>query len=111
MAEKKNAAAVRTKKDVEPTRQAVTIDFPQEGEKVMPGHYAVRLTADGPGPVEISVNDGAWSPCRSEVGHFWFDWWPSEPGRHKLTARVNGENGRGQKSKTRTCTVVGPSSS
>ncbi len=108
--EKVGAFLSRVKKSVTLSKSEISVDYPQEGEKIISGHYAVRISAPA-GAVEISVNGSDWQPCRSDSGYFWFDWWPTEAGKYKLTARMNAGDGSSQKSKVRSCTVVGPSSS
>jgi hypothetical protein len=81
------------------------IDFPKEAEKVLPGHYAVRITARPGYDVEINTGGTEWWPCRESVGHFWFDWWPSKPGRTTLSLRVKVGKGRWKKVSERSCTV------
>jgi len=76
------------KKTQKSSRTSVTIDFPQEKEKIRPGHYAVRITAPEHGVVELSVNEGQWLLCRSAAGYYWCDWYPEETGSVKLIARI-----------------------
>jgi hypothetical protein len=74
------------------TRSKVSIDYPQEGERVHCGHYAIRITA-GDGECQASINDGEWQSCRTDAGYSWFDWFPEKPGSQHITvrARVNGK--------------------
>jgi len=64
-----------------------TIDFPQAGETVLRGHYAIRISA-GEGACQVSIDGGDWQDCRSEAGFFWFDWSPEQPGTHRLCVRA-----------------------
>lgn len=88
---------------------AAVIDYPQDGEAVRPGHYAVRVTATGAGQVQVRVDDAAWSDVRESVGHFWLDWSPVE-GEHLLQARARIGKGRWSLSPARVVRVsAGPS--
>ena len=82
------------------------IEYPLEGERVQPGHYAVRIAAGGATEVEISVADGPWQPCRESVGYHWFDWAPAGSGRSALTARARSGKGRWIKTEVRACQVA-----
>jgi len=85
----------------------VTVDFPHEGELVLPGHYAVRVSAQPGYDVEISTDGKEWSLTRPSVGFHWFDWWPSASGRTVLSARVKSGKGRWKKVSERECIVIG----
>lgn len=100
------ASKLNGKKAVAPP---LLIDFPREGERVRPGHYAVRIAADGAQRVEVSINGGEWRACRSSVGYFWYDWRPEAPGRQELVARARFSKGRARKSDVRSCPIVAPS--
>ena len=85
---------------------AVVLEYPQAGEAVRTGHYAVRIAAKPEALVELSVDGGPWQPCREAVGYFWFDWTPSEAGRHTLVARSKNGGPRASTSEERTVVVV-----
>jgi hypothetical protein len=87
----------------------ISIDYPQENDKINLGHYAVRITSQGEGKVEISVNGKDWQHCRLSIGYYWFDWWPTESGTHELVARSQPQKGKPKRSSVRSCRVVGPS--
>lgn len=88
---------------------AAVVDYPQDGEAVRPGHYAVRVTATGAGHVQVRVDDEAWSDCRESIGHFWLDWSPVE-GERRLQARARIGKGRWSMSDERAVRVAaGPS--
>jgi hypothetical protein len=72
---------------------SVSIDYPQEGEAVRPGHYSVRLTAEGFTSAQVRLDGGEWLDCREAVGHHWLDWAP-RPGAAKLEARARSGKGR-----------------
>lgn len=82
------------------------IDFPQEGELVLQGHYAVRISAEPGMDVEISSDEKEWSPTRPSVGFHWFDWTAVAPGRTVLSLRVKVGKGRWKKVSERECIVV-----
>ena len=81
------------------------IDFPKEGEEILAGHYAVRISAKTGLDVEIGAGGNEWWPCRESVGFFWFDWWPSKVGRTTLALRVKSGKGKWKKVSERTCKV------
>ena len=41
----------------------LNIDYPQAGEKVNRGQYAIRVSAGG-GECQIAIDDGPWQTCR-----------------------------------------------
>ena len=92
------------------TRLEVSIDFPQDGDVVRPGHYAVRVASAGAGQVQVRVGEGEWTDCRESVGYWWFDWSP-ETGPMRLSARARVGKGRWAAAPERACVVVGPSDS
>jgi len=71
---------------------ALSIDYPQAGESVGRGHYAVRVSAGG-GECEISIDDGPWQACRSADGFSWYDWSPEQTGSHRISVRTRVGNG------------------
>ncbi|MEK6544101.1 MAG: hypothetical protein AABZ44_06685 [Elusimicrobiota bacterium] len=77
-------AALTTKKPV----LTVTVDYPQQGDVVARGHYAVRVTSSGAKEAQVSINDGPWQACREAVGYHWFDWQPTLVGRVTIVARA-----------------------
>lgn len=85
---------------------AVLLDYPQAGEAVRPGHYAVRVAAKPEVAVEISVDGAPFQPCREAVGYYWFDWNPATPGEHTLVARAKNGGPRYAVSEERTVLVV-----
>jgi hypothetical protein len=87
-------------------KKTISIDFPVDGEQIIPGHYAVRISAGPLSLVEINVGGKEWYPCRESLSYYWFDWNPVKPGRVKLTARYARGLEEGATSE-RTCTVVG----
>ena len=88
------------------TEPTVYIDHPGEGEKVLTGHYAVRIGVDRSNCAELSINGGDWVPCRKSVGYFWYDWWPNKSGSYRLVVRAKLQDGSTIKSPVRTFTVV-----
>ena len=73
-------------------RAKVSIDYPQPGERVQRGHYAVRISA-GEAECQAAVNSSDWQTCRSDAGFCWFDWYPEKSGTHTISvrARCNGK--------------------
>jgi len=102
---KKSITPAPKNKAAEPA-PTVSIDYPREGDLVLAGHYAVRISAKASGSVQICVNKGDWSECRNSGGFFWYDWWPAKAGKYTLTARVQIGKGTPVKSDPRACTVV-----
>ena len=88
------------------TSPAVLLEYPQAGEAVRTGHYAVRIAAKPEVSVEVSVDGAAWQPCREAVGYYWFDWVPAAPGEHTLVARAKNGSPRVAVSEERTVLVV-----
>ncbi|HVR84497.1 MAG TPA: hypothetical protein VMU54_09315 [Planctomycetota bacterium] len=88
----------------------VTIDYPQEGEIVQPGQYAVRVTAVGASSVQVRVNEADWIDCRRALGHFWYDWAPGE-GPARLAARARVDEGPWSLASERVCAVAEPTPS
>lgn len=89
-----------------PSATDIRIDYPREEELVIPGHYAIRITALPDAQVEISINDGEWMGCRTALGYYWFDWEPSKAGETTIVARQKIGKGRAKKSELRFCRVV-----
>jgi hypothetical protein len=84
----------------------VSIDFPLEGEEILSGHYAVRISAEPGVSVEINVGGSEWYECRESLGFYWFDWYPSKPGQNRLSARLKSQDGKGRDVAERTCQVA-----
>jgi hypothetical protein len=103
---KRIKTTLKQKLDKQDTEPKVSVDFPKEGEQVLVGIYAIRISARPQSEVEVSVNDGEWEACRNSVGHWWFDWIPNEASTCKIVARCRTGKGRWQKSEERLCQVV-----
>jgi hypothetical protein len=99
--------ASKTRKAAAPKKPALRpeIDYPREGESVAPGHYSIRITADGAAEAQARVNGGEWGACREAVGHFWFDWAP-QPGAASIEVRARAGKGRWAASPARACVVA-----
>lgn len=95
------------KKPAASPKLSVSVDYPQEGERVLPGHYAVRITAAGAEAVEVRLDGTDWLACRESLGHFWYDWAPQKPGPVTLAARARRGKGRWAASPERSCFVEG----
>jgi hypothetical protein len=98
----KKAVVKRTEESTE-----AAIDFPQEGELVTPGHYAVRITAQPGYDVEVSTDGKEWFGTRPSVGFHWFDWTAGRTGRAVISVRVKVGKGRWKKVCERECVVLG----
>lgn len=83
------------------------IDYPQKGETVMPGHYAIRVSGTPETEVEVRVNGGEWHSCRAGAGFYWLDWW-AEPGDLRLVARFKAADNEWKESKERKVKVENP---
>lgn len=88
-APKKTAAKAPAKK----AGLKVVIDYPAAHEVVMPGHYAIRLTAAGATQAQVRFDGDEWSDCRDSFGHFWYDWAP-QSGRVRIEVRARAGKGR-----------------
>lgn len=106
--EPKAPKAVKAPKAKTAKAPAVLLDYPQAGESVQPGHYAIRVAAKDGATVEVSIDGSAWVPCRSAVGYFWFDWEPSLPGTHTILARAKNGGPRFALSEERKVVVLEP---
>jgi hypothetical protein len=99
----KKAVTAKSKPTSSPT---LTIDFPQEGEKVQEGAYAVRISAPEDSVVEISINSGDWLACRFAAGYWWYDWTPLVATRCKISARAQIGDGKWKESTPTICLVT-----
>jgi hypothetical protein len=73
---------------------AVTVDYPESAGRVVSRDYTIRISTQAQGGVEVSINDGAWRPCRQAEGYWWHDWSGYGAGPHSVFARVRLPNGR-----------------
>jgi hypothetical protein len=103
---KKKAKEVVGKPARAAVETALVVDFPVEGERILPGHYAIRINAPAEERVEVSIDGGDWQECRSAVGFHWYDWQPTKSGRHTVCARSMRPGTRSAKrSEVRSCFV------
>ncbi|OGR44335.1 MAG: hypothetical protein A2X35_02605 [Elusimicrobia bacterium GWA2_61_42] len=71
------------------------LDHPQRGEKITSPQYTFRVGATGDiERVEISIDHGAWQPCRYSVGYWWYDWAGYTDGRYQAETRARTKDGR-----------------
>jgi glutamine synthetase len=70
-----------------------SIDFPFEGELIISPHYSVRVTASEARAVEVSIDAGAWKPCRKADAYWYYDWTGYAPGAHVVCVRVTHQDG------------------
>jgi len=72
----------------------VTLDYPQQGEKITTPGYSLRAgTVGDVEKVEISLNQGPWLACRYSVGYWWYDWCGYAEGRQQAEVRAYLRNG------------------
>jgi hypothetical protein len=88
-----------------PAAAAVTVDFPRGGERVVSRDYALRISTEAPGVVEVSIDGGPWLGCRESAGFWWYDWSGYAVGPHCAFARVTLERRRRLLSARRDFTV------
>jgi len=77
----------RTVEEKPVSHSKISIDYPQEGERVCRGHYAIRISA-GEGASQVAIDEGAWQECRADAGYHWYDWFPEKPGAHRISVRT-----------------------
>lgn len=70
------------------------MDYPQRGERIVSDAYTFRIGTTLSGPVEISIDDEAWHPCRRSAGYWWYDWAGFRSGVHHAVARIRPQSGR-----------------
>jgi len=80
----------------------ITVDYPQERERVISPEYTFRVAARAASRVEISIDQNEWRPCRQAAGYWWYDWSGYMSGKHQAVARIQPQND-GQKATSRTC--------
>ena len=74
---------------------AVRVEYPRQDEVIAQPHYTLRISV-APGQadaVEVSIDQGAWLPCREGLGLWWYDWSGYSRGAHELTARTHTADG------------------
>ena len=69
-------------------KRKLFIDHPGAGEAIWSGHYAARISAPASEVVEARVDEGPWTLCRNEAGHWWLDIEGLSDGGHTLSARL-----------------------
>ena len=88
--------------------EVLRFDFPREGELLTSDSYTVRIYAETPLAVELSLDGSPWQACRESLGFWWYDWAGFLPGRHELKVRRLGEDGRWLESSVRAVTAGRP---
>lgn len=86
---------------LQPVPPYIWIDHPQEAETLLGPVYVIRLGVGGAEEVELSIDKGAWQPCRLTSGYFWYDWKDIPQGKHTLVARMRTSDGRWYKTPPR----------
>lgn len=99
-----NAEKNGDKKRIE-QKTHIAIDHPQNGEKIHPHHYAIRVSSSGGDGVELSIKNGDWKSCRYSAGYYWFDWCSIEPKKYQIVARMRLPSGKYKKSNIIQCEV------
>ncbi|MEK7384068.1 MAG: hypothetical protein AAB262_12390 [Elusimicrobiota bacterium] len=88
-------------------QQALYIDYPAKDEVINSSHYTFRLSVpEEVSYVEISIDRGAWQPCRNTCGFWWADCADFQPGTHTLSARAVSREGEPLNSLIRRFTVA-----
>ena len=87
----------------QPEPPYIWIDHPQEGDRLNSAEYVIRLGIGGAETAELSIDKGAWRPCRFASGYWWFDWKNIPSGKHTLTARMKTADGRWFRTPPRVC--------
>lgn len=89
-----------------PSRPAVRVECPREGEVVAQPAYAFHIAAT-PGilGVEVSIDQGRWVICREALGLWWYDWSGFDKGDHEVVARARISDGISTNSSPRRFTV------
>jgi hypothetical protein len=80
----------------------ITMDYPQEKERITSPEYTFRVAARAASRVEISIDGTDWQACRPASGYWWFDWSGYMSGEHQAVAKIQPQND-GQKSTSETC--------
>lgn len=83
------------------------IEFPHQDETIVSPTYTLRVAApDAAEALDVSIDQGAWRPCRKEVGYWWYDWSDYADGEHEIIARIRGRGGRWRMSAPRQLLVA-----
>ena len=71
-----------------PVAPYLWIDYPVQKEMLHAPEYVIRMGVGGEALVELCIDNGAWTPCRTASGYWWYDWSNIAPGEHILVARM-----------------------
>lgn len=85
--------------------EVLRMDYPAEGDRLTCDVYTIRIHAETPLAVELSLDGSPWQACRESLGFWWYDWAGYLPGRHELKVRRLGPDGRWLESSVRTVTA------
>lgn len=97
-------SAMQQKRIEAPT---ISVDYPEQDEKIAGADYTVRVSApESVKSVEVSIDQGAWQPCRQAIGYWWHDWTGFAEGEHEVVVRCETGNGRKTLSETKEFFVV-----
>lgn len=73
----------------------VSIDYPQENEKIVSSNYTFRVSAPLDAErVELSLDNGEWRPLRQAAGFWWYDCAGIAAGPHDAALRIIQAGGR-----------------
>lgn len=98
----KRKVTKQEKKEMTKTELEVSLDHPQEGERIIGSHYSFRIGAiNGADRVEVSIDQGPWEPCRQAAGYWWYDWTGYPEGNHQAVVRAQTKDGRTLRSRPR----------
>lgn len=85
----------------------ISLDYPQEGERITGSHYSFRIKGiRDVGRIEVSIDSGPWEPCRHASGYWWFDWEGFPEGCHQAVVRGRTKDGRALNSRPRRFAVI-----
>jgi len=94
----KPAEQMDSKKEAKQSARAkelVTLDYPQEGERVAGPDYTFRISAPKDAQhVELCLDRSPWRSCRQAGGFWWFDCSDLAQGVHQARARMHANEGK-----------------
>lgn len=84
----------RKNKQTSPASGSITVDYPQENERISATNYTFRISTGAElQNIEVSINGGSWQGCRASSGHWWHDWQVDQSGPHILLVRGQTQTG------------------
>lgn len=86
---KTNSTAVSEKPSMTRKRPPISITHPGKKETVSHPSYTCQISVSEPSAsVEVSIDNGAWQPCREALGLWWYDWVGYHASEHNIVARL-----------------------